>query len=319
MFDAAGNAYIADTNNHRVRRVTPDGRINAFAGVGDGDFGGDGGPAIDARLDTPVGLAIDGAGLLIADAGNHRIRKVDLRTGVMTTAIGAGYGDSPDGVAANATLLFFPTALAFDRAGNLYLADTGNHRIRKVTPSGVVGIVAGTGAAGFNGDGGAAKSARLNAPGGLAIDARGNLYFADQLNHRVRLITPDGTISTVAGTGQAGADEGGLAAATRLNSPSGVTLDAAGRLIIADTGNHRVLAVAMLSPLTNVSAASFIGPVAASEAIIAAFGTDLATSVEAATTLPLPTTLAGTTVKARDSAGNERPAPLFLVPPSQVN
>lgn len=110
--------------------------------------------------------------------------------------------------------LFFPTGVALDGARNLYIADTGNHRVRKVVPSGIITTIAGTGTPGFNGDGGAAKNAQPNAPGGLAVDARGNLHFADQLNHRVRLITPDGSINTIAGTGQAGAGgEGGAASA----------------------------------------------------------------------------------------------------------
>src|SRR5262249_48959197 len=110
VFDAAGVAYIADTNNHRIRRVTPDGRISAFAGTGEIDFGGDGGPAAEAQLDTPIGLAVDGAGnLLIADAGNNRICKSDLRTSVITTAVGARHRDNPAGVArARAPLLLSP-------------------------------------------------------------------------------------------------------------------------------------------------------------------------------------------------------------------
>ncbi|MGE0131649.1 MAG: Ig-like domain-containing protein [Blastocatellales bacterium] len=319
--DQSGNVYIADTNNHRIRRVAPNGIISSIAGAGVDDFGGDGGPATQARLDTPMGLTLDKTGnLLIADAGNNRIRKLNLNTGVISTAVGNGYGSGGDGGAAANAALFFPTGAAFDGAGNLYVSDTGNHRIRKVTPSGVISTLAGTGTAGFSGDGGAAKDARINAPGGLAVDARGNLYFADQLNHRVRLITPDGSINTVAGTGQpGGAGEGGAASAAMLNAPAGVVVDPAGNLFIADTGNHRVIAVTSFRNVTSVSSASFIGPAAASEQIIAAFGTELATKIEAANSTPLPTQLAGASVRVRDSAGAERPAPLFFVSPSQIN
>ena len=319
--DGSGNVYVADTNNHRVRRVAPSGVITTIAGTGINGFSGDGGSALAAKLNTPSGLALDGAGnLFIADAGNHRIRKLNLGTGVISTEVGNGYGSGGDGDAAFAAMLNFPTAVVFDGAGNLYIADTGNHRIRKVTPSGIISTIAGTGMAGFNGDGGAAKSAQLNAPGGLTLDARGNVYFADQLNHRVRLITVDGSINTVAGTGQPGAGgEGGAALSAMLNAPAGVAVDMAGNLFIADTGNHRVVAITAFRNVASVSAASFVGPVAASEQIVAAFGTELATRVEIASSTPLPTQLAGTSVKVRDSAGNERPAPLFFVSPGQVN
>jgi uncharacterized protein (TIGR03437 family) len=115
--------------------------------------------------------------------------------------VGNGYGSGGDGGAASDASLIFPTGVAFDGAANFYIADTGNHRIRKVTPSGIINTIAGTGTPGFNGDGGAAKNAQLNAPGGLAVDARGNLYFADQLNHRVRLITSDQVFLILFGTG----------------------------------------------------------------------------------------------------------------------
>ena len=167
VVDASGVVYVADTNNHRVRRIAPSGVITTIAGTGIDGFSGDGGAAMAAKLDTPVGLALDGAGnLFIADAGNHRVRKLNLSTGVISTAAGNGYGSGGDGGAALDARLFFPTGMAFDRAGNLYVADTGNHRIRKVTPSGIISTVAGTGSAGFSGDGGAAQNAQINAPGG---------------------------------------------------------------------------------------------------------------------------------------------------------
>ncbi len=319
--DASGAVYVSDTNNHRVRRIAPNGIITTIAGKGVDGFSGDSGPATEAMLDTPVGLALDGAGnLLIADAGNNRIRKLNLNTGIISTAAGNGYGRGGDGGAASAAGLFFPTGMTLDGAGNLYISDTGNHRIRKVTPAGIIDTIAGTGTPGFDGDGGAAKSAQVNAPGGLALDARGNLYIADQGNHRIRLIKPDGTISTFAGNGLTGIEgENGAATSVRLTAPAGVAIDSAGNLFIADTGNHRVIAVVSFRNVASVSAASYFGPVAASESIAAAFGSELATGIEVANSLPLPTSLAGTTVRVRDSAGNERLAPLFFVSPSQIN
>src|SRR5262249_28679128 len=163
-----------------------------------------GGPAIGAELSAPAGLAVDAGNLFIADAGNNRIRKVDLRTGLITTAAGKGFGNSGDGVAATDALLYFSPRVAIDGADNLFIADTGNNQLRKVAPSGTITTFAGNGTPGFSGDGGAARNAQINAPGGLTVDSRGNLYFADQFNHRIRRISPEGTISTVAGNGQAG-------------------------------------------------------------------------------------------------------------------
>ena len=233
---------------------------------------------------------------------------------------GSGYGFSGDGAAATSAQLYFPTGVALDGAGNLFIADTGNHRIRQVSTSGIITTIAGTGTAAFSGDGGLAISAQLNSPGGLALDHAGSLYFADQLNHAIRRIAPDGLISKVAGIGQPSISlDGYEAEVTHLNSPAGVAVDGAGNLFIADTGNNRVLVVVAYRSFANVSAASYIGATVASEMIAAAFGTGLATTTEVAIALPLPTVLAETAVNVRDSAGQEKAAPLFFVSPAQVN
>lgn len=318
--DAAGNVYISDTNNHRIRKVAPNGIITTVAGTGVGGFNGDGGPATAAKLDTPIGLAIDLNGdLIIADTGNHRLRKLRPSAGIISAFVG-GFGSSPNNVPASEVRFNFPTSVAVDRENNIYVSDTGNHQVRKLTSSGGTTIV--ISGPGFRGDGGPAIEANVTAPGGLTLDEAGNLYIADQGNHRIRKLA-GGIINTVAGAehvGQSTAnDNGGVATSLWLNNPAGVAIDPAGNLFVADTGNHRIVAVTSFRNVASVSAASFIGPVAASEQIVAAFGNDLATKTEIAASTPLPTQLAGTSVRVRDGAGNERPAPLFFVSPGQVN
>ena len=237
--DGAGNLYIADWGNNRIRKVDSTGAISTFAGTGTSGFGGDGGAATAAQLYGPAGVAVDGAGnLYIADERNDRIRKVDS-TGTINTVAGTGaIGFSGDGGAAQ---LYGPTDLVVDGAGNLHIADWGNHRIRKVDSTGTISTVAGTGVAGFGGDGGAATAAQLDNPIDMALDGAGNLYIADRDNHRIRKVDSTGTISTVAGTGVAGfGGDGGAAAAAQLSNPTDLVVDGAGNLYIADWGNHRI-------------------------------------------------------------------------------
>ncbi|MFN7930688.1 MAG: SMP-30/gluconolactonase/LRE family protein, partial [Blastocatellia bacterium] len=323
VVDSAGNLYISDTNNHRIRKVSAAGIITTIAGTGIAGFSGDGGSAVQAQLNIPVGLVLDqGGNLLIADAGNQRVRRLNLGTGVITTIAGNGYGSGGDGGQATQAQLNFPTGVALDQSGNLYIAETSNHQVRKVTPGGIISRYAGTGASGFSGDNGQATLARLSAPGGLAVDAAGNLYIADQNNNRVRKVTPTGIITTFAGNGntQDGSDEGSAATDVLLRAPAGVTVDGAGNIFIADTDNHRVVVVAAFKTAATVNGASFTTqqPIAP-EAIASVFGTNLATRDQAVTQLPLPTELAGTSVKVRDSLGIERLAPLFYVGKLQVN
>ncbi len=322
--DNSGNLYISDTNNHRIRKVNAAGVITTIAGTGIGGFAGDGGLATQAQCNTPVGITLDHAGnLLIADAGNHRIRKVNLGSGLITTIAGNGYGSGGDGGQATAAQLNFPTGVALDQAGSLYISDTLNQQVRKVSATGIITRFAGSGTAGFSGDAGPAVAAQFSAPGGLTVDAAGNVYIADQGNHRVRKVAADGTITTVAGNGTTTSqpnDEGGAATNAALNAPAGVAVDAAGNLFIADTNNHRVVVVAAYQRAATVNAASYANtqPVAA-ESLVSVFGANLATRDQVVTQLPLPTELAGTSVKVRDSLGVERLASLFYVGKLQVN
>jgi trimeric autotransporter adhesin len=239
--DSAGNVYIADTYNHRIRMVaTGTGTLSAIAGTGTAGFSGDGTSATAATLNSPGGIAIDGSNnIYIADTNNHRIRKIS--SGVITTVAGTGTaGYSGDGGAATAATLNYPAAVALDSAGTtLYIADTYNHRVRKIV-SGTISTVAGTGTAGYNGDGIAPALAQLRYPHGVATDTGGALYIADTLNHRVRKVS-GGAISTVAGNGNAGfGGDGSAATAAQVNYPAGLSVDASSNLYIADSANHRI-------------------------------------------------------------------------------
>ncbi len=239
--DGSGNVYIADGGRRRIRKVDTSGTITTVAGTGSSGFEGDGGPATAAKLRQPFDVAADGSGnLYIADTDNHRIRKVDAGTGNISTIAGDGTeAFSGDGGAATAAQLQHPSGIVVDGSGNLYIADTDNHRIRKVdADTGNISTVAGTGAAGYSGDNGAATAAQLNFPDDVAVDAAGNLYIADRDNHRIRKVDPSGTITTVAGTGAGGYDasqDGGPATAAQVYSPRGLALDGSGNLYISQT------------------------------------------------------------------------------------
>ena len=200
--DGGGNLFIADQGFSRIRKVSPAGVITTVAGTGKYGVGGDGGAATSAQLADPMGVAVDGSGnLFIADRNSSRIRKVSA-SGVITTVAGTGkYGFSGDGGMATSAQLTDPVGVAVEGSGNLFIADGSGSRIRKVSASGVITTVAGTGAPGFSGDGGAATSAQLNSPYGVAVDGGGNLFIADPVGSRIRKVSASGVITTVAGTG----------------------------------------------------------------------------------------------------------------------
>jgi DNA-binding beta-propeller fold protein YncE len=243
--------YVADSGNHRVRRIDRRSKtIFTVAGNGSPDYRGDGGIAANASLQAPAGIAIDKDGdLYIADMGNHRVRRVDVAGNITTVAGGnrpGFYGDY--GVATQAALRS-PVDVAIDSVGNLFISDSGNHRVRMVDPDGIITTVAGSGARDFDGD---SKRGRASAmtPSGIALDGAGGLLVADAGNHRIRrvdLLT--GITTTLAGRANGFGGDGGLALGARLNSPSGIAVSRSGDVFIADSGNRRIR---MISGATGV-------------------------------------------------------------------
>ncbi|MBI2346731.1 MAG: thrombospondin type 3 repeat-containing protein, partial [Deltaproteobacteria bacterium] len=235
--------FIADTGNNRIRRVGADGNLTTVAGTGARGFAGDGGSAITAALMDPVGVAVDLASqLYFADQGNQRVRKVDAQ-GIITTIAGNGdYGFGGDDVPGTETPLASPSGISVATTGELYIADIGNQRVRKVGTDGLITTVAGTGEPFFSGDGGPATAAALWDPAGVAVDGVGNLFIAEVSSSTIRKVDRIGIISTVAGIGGTyGYDaEGARATATTLSAPYGVSVDGVGNLFIADTSNSRI-------------------------------------------------------------------------------
>ncbi|MGI8785709.1 MAG: IPT/TIG domain-containing protein [Acidobacteriota bacterium] len=256
--DPFGNLFIADTGNHRIRKLhAGKNLVTTVAGQEAAGFSGEGAPARFAALSMPHGIASDGSGnLFVADRGNSRIRKIAASDSIITTVAGSGVGtfagDNDLAVFAN---LNSPQGIALDREGNLLISDSANQRVRKVAAlTGIITTVAGNGAQSYSGDDGPATSAALNFPGGLVVDAAGNLYIADTSNHRVRRVDPSGVITTVAGMGLLGFTADNVAAgASSLTFPFSVALDAAGNLLIADTGNNRIRKVDSAGIITTIA------------------------------------------------------------------
>ena len=392
--DRAGNIYIADTNNNRIRRISPNGVITSVAGsgqrpsverdrcspLGGGVEAGDGGPAASAKLYGPSqALVLPNGTLLICDQKNNRIRQVSP-SGVISTLVGSNLhsffapnipanltpmdwpssvavdgegriyfaelhsnriarvnadgriqviagtglpGAGSDGPEATRSALSNPTHIAFDRNGNLLVVEQGNHRVRRISiAGGAISTVAGNGTPGFSGDGARATAAQLNQPTGVAVDAAGNLFIADMGNQRVRRVAADGTISTIAGNGQIGRGAEGIPALqSPLNFPSSVAVDNNGDLLIVDWQNYLIRKVSFavrpaISPGGVVNAASFLpAPVPiAPGTLISIFGISFASSLMQANQLPLPTQMAGTSVLV-----NGRRMPLVFVSPNQIN
>jgi uncharacterized protein (TIGR03437 family) len=305
--DAAGNIFVADTQNHRVRKITPQGTITTVAGSGKAGFSGDGGLAIAASLLLPSDVALaPGGNLVIADSSNFRVRFVGV-TGMITTVAGGGnsFLDGPanqayliepsgvgidnngnilvalvsgrqvrrisaqgiintlagtgastnvsEGIPATSAPLLYPYGVAVDGSGNVFVADNSDHRIRKVSTSGLITTIAGNGVFGDTGDGGPANLAQTGSPRSPAFDSQGNLYFTSGVAFRVRRIGLDGTIAGVAGTTAGFSGDGGSATSAQLLSPLGVAPDASGGFYIADTLNNRIRYVDPSGVITTIA------------------------------------------------------------------
>jgi hypothetical protein len=268
--DAKGDLFIADSEDNVVREITPDGTIHLIAGDGSEGDRGNGGPATRAELDDPQGVAVNSKGdVFIADTYNNVVREVTPQ-GFISTYAGDGVpGYRGDNGPAGRAELSSPTGLALDALGNLYIADSGNNVIRRVSTSGAITTVAGNvtadqasgGLGGFSGDGGPATSARLNSPEGVALDQAGDLFIADTFNNAVREVTPGGTISTIVNTvaAKGNSGNGGPAGSAKLNTPFAVAVDpSTADLYIADTSNNHVRVVTGFTVPTTTAG----GPVA---------------------------------------------------------
>jgi len=243
-FDRAGNIFWVERLNHCVRKLDiKTGIVSTIAGTGAAGFSGDGGAATNAQLNEPHSIGFDPAGdLYICDVKNHRVRKVAMKDGVITTFAGTGERKpTPDGVPFANAPLSGPRALDFDREGNLWLALREGNTVVELDTKGLVHQVAGTGAKGYTGDGGPAKAALLNGPKGLAVGPDGNIYLADTENHVIRVIdAKTHTIKTIAGTGTRGDGPAGDPLKCQLNRPHGIFVDADGAVYVGDTEAHRV-------------------------------------------------------------------------------
>ncbi len=262
--DAAGNIYVSDFTNNRIRKVNTSGVISTYAGNGSGSTSGDGGPATAAGLNGPSELALYGNSLFIAEHNSSRVRKVDITTGIITTYAGTGLnGYSGDGGPATAAKISRPYGIGVDNAGNVYIPDQDTHRMRKVDTFGIITTFAGTGTSGYSGDGGPATLAKIHLADDIKCDTSGNIYFCDFLNDAVRKIDTSGIITTIAGTGIAGfSGDGGPATAAQLFGPSAVLPDLYGNIYICDADNHRLRMInpsGIISTVAGIGTAGFSG------------------------------------------------------------
>ncbi|HLK22199.1 MAG TPA: hypothetical protein VKT81_24800 [Bryobacteraceae bacterium] len=323
--DSSGNVYVS--HSHEVVKIDSTGKVTTIAGTASkSGFSGDGGPATAALLNTPFGLWVDSNGnVFVADCYNHRIRKISL--GNITTVAGSGGtcgstcnfgGATGDGGLATSATMSFPTDVKADAAGNLYIADSANSRVRKVDTGGNMNTLAGGGPpGGSGGDGGSAQGAKLNTPYGVAVDASGDVFITDSINQAIRMVDAFGNIYTVAGNGKPGfSGDGGAATSAMMYKPFGIITDPNGNVFFVDSLNHRVRELTGAGPSVPsgksvVNAASFVNGGLVPGGMATIFGSNLtsATGINLASGLPLATDLLKVEVK----FNNVVSAPIFAV------
>lgn len=258
--DHAGNLWISDYSEHRVRKVNAAGVISTAIGNGISGFSGDGGPSAAAMISFPYALIYDSHGnLYLSDSGNNRVRKINSK-GIITTVAGNGTaGYSGDGGPATAASLNGPRGLAFDAAGTLYISDTNNNVVRSVSTTGIIQTIAGNGTAGFSGDGGPAVAASMDQPFGVVLDHSGNLYIADAFNHRVRKVDLTGTIATFAGNGNLGPCNGDGGPATQATLGFLHDLEISKGMLLITSGCYKVRDVTFSTGIINTVAGATSG------------------------------------------------------------
>ena len=233
--DSSGTVYVADRNNHRIRKIAPNGDVTTLAGSSAGFANGTG---VAAQFNSPSSVAVDDSGnVYVADSSNNRIRKI-TSTGVVTTLAGSGTAGASDGTGTGAQFSW-PFGVAVDKFGVVYVSDQNNHRIRTISATGVVGTLAGSTVGSANGTGAAAQ---FNFPSGIAVDTSGTVYVADTSNNRIREITSAGVVTTMAGSTQGYLD--GVGSVALFNRPSGVAVNGSGTVYVGDTWNHRIRIIA---------------------------------------------------------------------------
>lgn len=259
-YDAVGNLYVADSRNHRIRKIDGTGAISTFAGTGVSGYSGDGGPASAAELGYPESICIDGSGnLYMADKWEAVVRRIDA-PGIITTVAGTGtYGFGGDGGAATAALLDNPTYVAADGGGNIYICDWINSRVRKVNAAGIITTIAGNGSAVYSGDGGPATAAGMR-PISILVEPSGTLLIGDGANHRVRRVDAGGMIATIAGNGTDGTGgDGGPATAAELKLPSSFLYDGSGNLLVCDEIGAMIRKIDVAGVITTIAGTGTAG------------------------------------------------------------
>ncbi|MGZ3835264.1 MAG: NHL repeat-containing protein [Mucilaginibacter sp.] len=273
--DAAGNVYVTDEGNSVIRKIDPALNVTTFAGTPN-VIGSANGVDTVASFNKPFGIAVDASGnVYVADAGNNQVRAI-TPAGLVSTFAGTGAAGTVNGL--DTATFNSPLSVTVDGSGNVYVADYGNDLIRKISPAGVVSTLAGTGAAGA--DNGAGTKATFNLPEGVAVDGSGNVYVADNGNNLIRKITPDGTVSTLAGSGSAGSANGTGVAAS-FNSPFGIAVDASGNVYVADAGNNQIRKISPAGVVTTFAGSGIKGAGNATGAA-ASFNTPSGVAVDAA-------------------------------------